>query len=182
MSTAAWRAETRRLARRLSLAFRRIEARLRAPDAALRRAPAPGSWSALEVAEHAALMNHHVLLLVGKIAARCEARLASGERPPEEPSRLDALEMLAERGFRWESPEHMVPGGHATAREIAGSLREQRRRCLTLLTRMRDGEGALHAVSMSVVGGKLDLYQYLALVALHLERHGEQIDRALGRD
>ena len=76
----------------------------------------------------------------------------------------------------------MVPGGHATAREIAGSLREQRRRCLALLTRMRDGEGALHAISMSVVGAKLDLYQYLALVALHLERHGEQIDRALGSD
>lgn len=180
MSATAWRAQTGRLARRLRAAFRRIEDRLGAPEAELRRSPAPGSWSALEIAEHAALMNHHVLLLLGKIAARCEARLARGERPPEELSRFDSLERLAERGFRWDSPEHMVPGGHATAREIAAGLRHQRRRCLLLLARMRKGEGALHSISMSVVGEKLDLYQYLALVALHLERHGAQIDRALG--
>ncbi|MFN0008387.1 MAG: DinB family protein [Planctomycetota bacterium] len=179
MTDPRWRAGTRRLARRLAGGFRRIEERLGAPEEALRRSPGPGSWSAIEVAEHAALMNHHVLLLVEKIAARCEERLARGEHPPEEPSRFEVLEKLAAREFHWESPEHMVPGGHATAREIAASLREQRRRCLALLARMSDGEGALHSISMSVVGEKLDLYQYLTLVALHLERHGAQIDRAL---
>ena len=179
MSSHAWRVETGGLARRLTAAFRRIEDRLGATEEELRRSPAPGSWSAIEIAEHAALMNHHVLILLGKIAARCEARLARGDRPPEEPSRFDSLARLAEREFRWESPEHMVPGGHATAREIAAILRDQRRRCIGLLARMRDGEGALHAIAMSVVGEKLDLYQYLTLVALHLERHGEQIDRAL---
>jgi hypothetical protein len=172
--------DSARLARRLDAAFRRIEERLKFPKEALARTPASGAWSAIEVAEHVSLMNHHVLILLEKIAARCEARLALGERPPAEPARADRLEELAERGFRWESPEHMVPRGHATAREIAASLREQRRSCLGLLARMPDGEGSLHSISMSVVGQKLDLYQYLTLVALHLERHGAQIDRALG--
>lgn len=180
MSAPAWRAETGRLGGRLASAFRGIEERLEASEETLRRSPGPGKWSAIEVAEHAALMNHHVLLLVEKIAARCRERLARGERPPKEPSPSDLLEKLAAPSFRWESPEHMVPGGHATAREIAVSLCEQRRRCLALLARMPDGEGALHSISMSVVGQKLDLYQYLTLVALHLERHGAQIDRALG--
>ena len=181
MSREVWRAETGRLARRLSSAFRRVEERLESDGASLRRAPPGGGWSALEVAEHAALMNHHVLLLLDKIAARCAEKAARGERPPPDPSPLADLEKLAGREFRWESPGHMVPGGHATPREIAGTLRRQRRRCLALLARMREGEGALHAISMSVVGGKLDLYRYLALVALHLERHAAQIDRALGR-
>ena len=184
MSAPAWRAETARLARRLSSAFRRIEERLGASEADLRRPGEEGGWSALETAEHAALMNHHVLLLLGKIAARCESRLSRGERPPTAPARpneIGELGRLAERAFRWESPAHMVPGGHATPREVASALRRQRQRCLALLARMPEGEGALHAISMSVVGGKLDLYGYLALVALHLERHGAQIDRALRR-
>jgi hypothetical protein len=182
VSANAWRAETAALARRLDAAFRRIEERLRAPEDELRRAPSPGSWSALEVAEHTALMNHHVLLLAAKIETRGRARFARGERPQPEPTRLEALEKLAERGFRWESPEHMVPAGQATAQEIAAALRNQRRRCLALLARTREGQGALHSISMSVVGTKLDLYGYLTLVALHLERHGAQIERALARD
>ena len=158
--------------------MRRVEDGLRASGTELRRAPAAGSWSALEIAEHTALMNHHVLLLVETLAARCRARLARGERPPAEPSRLDFLERLAGREFRWQSPAHMVPGGHATSRELAATLRAQRRRALALLARMRDGEGALHRVSMSVVGRNLDLYQFLALIALHAERHASQMDRA----
>ena len=39
-------------------------------------------------------------------------------------------------------------------------------------------EGALHTVRMSVVGERLDLYQFLALVDLHLERHLAQLERA----
>jgi hypothetical protein len=169
----------RSLARRLSSAFNGIEVRLRAPADVLALSPGPGSWSPIEVAEHVALANHHLILLVEKIAARAQARARRGERPPLEPSRFDLLERLASREFAWQSPPHMVPSGVATAREIAACLRGQRRRCLALLAGVRDGEGALHTISMSVVGGRLDLYQYLALVALHMERHARQMDRII---
>lgn len=179
MNASAWRRETGALARRLSRAFLEIEGRLAAGGGALARTPGRGAWSALEIAEHVALTNHHLLLLVGKIAARARAKIARGEEPPGEPSRLDHLERLAARDFAWTSPEHMLPAGQATPREIAGALREQRRRSLALLAAMRDGQGALHTISMSVVGERLDLYQYLALIALHMERHADQMDRAL---
>lgn len=179
MSASAWRRETGALARRLSRAFGEIQRRLRDGGDALERPPGPRAWSALEIAEHVALTNHHLLLLVRKIAARARAKIARGEEPPSEPSRLDHLEGLAARDFAWTSPEHMLPAGQATPREIAGTLLEQRRRSLALLASMRDGEGSLHAISMSVVGERLDLYQYLALIALHMERHADQMDRAI---
>jgi hypothetical protein len=167
------------LALRLANTFAEVEAQMSAPREDLERPPGHAGWSALEAAEHVALANHHLLLLAEKIAARSRARLARGERPPEEPSRLDSLEKLASRAFAWESPEHMLPAGGATPREIAACLREQRRRCLALLARMPGGEGALHRISMSVVGARLDLYQYLGLIALHMERHARQMARAL---
>jgi len=173
----AWGDEIATLARRLSKAFEGIESRLRWPEDVLAGSPGAGAWSPIEVAEHVALANHHLILLVEKIAARAREKARRGERPPPEPSSLESLEQLAAREFGWECPAHMLPTREATAREIASCLRAQRRRCLELLAAAPDGEGALHTLSMSVVGGRLDLYQYLALVALHMERHARQMDR-----
>lgn len=181
MSPADWGAAADRTAHRLARASLAIEARLRAPSGILARRPTEsGAWSALETAEHAALVNHHLLLLVEKIAERARKKRSEGVAPPAEVSPIDDLEKLSARSFAWESPEHMLPAGLATAPEIARALAGQRRRCLALLREMRDGTGALHAISMSVVGSKLDLYQYAALIALHMERHVRQMDRAMG--
>ena len=77
----------------------------------------------------------------------------------------------------WETPDHMRPTGSLTTPETVALLSAQRRRALGLLARARDGAGALHAISMSVAGARLDLYQLLAFVALHMERHAWQMDR-----
>ena len=180
MSAETWRGGTGHLAVRLVRAFGCIESLLARPAWDLERRPAAGGWSAAEVAEHVALTNHHLLLLVEKIADRARTRAERGELPTEAVSPTGDLARIAERGFRWESPEHMVPRGSATPRELARTLRGQRRRCLAPLLAMREGEGALHAISMSVVGAKLDLYQFLTVIALHLERHAAQMERALG--
>ena len=170
----SWREEIPRLARRLARAFDGIEERLARP---LRRTGAAG-WSAAEVAEHVALANHYLLLLAEKAAAKGIARRARGTPLHPEASSWERLERIAERDFAWESPEHMRPSGSITAREAAAMLRVQRRRALRLLERTRDGSGALHTISMSVAGTRLDLYQILAFVALHMERHARQMDRA----
>jgi hypothetical protein len=45
------------------------------------------------------------------------------------------------------------------------------------LRELPHGEGALESQRMSVVGARLDLYQYLRLVDLHLARHLRQMER-----
>jgi len=139
--------------------------------------PAPDAWSPAEIVEHLARMHHFVLLLAEKIAARGLRRSASSAALPITPSDVSQLLHLAQNDFRWPHPEHMTPRGGRARDELRRELDQQCARFLDLLRRTPRGEGALHAVRMSVVGARLDLYQFLALVDLHLERHLAQLER-----
>jgi DinB superfamily len=162
----------------LERSFRALEPWLELSEPGWSTRPAPDSWSPAEIVEHLALMQHFVLLLAEKIAARGLRRSAAGAALPTTPSDVSKLQQLAQHHFRWTHPEHMTPRGGRARDELRRELDEQRARCLDLLRRTPRGEGALHRVRMSVVGERLDLYQFLALVDLHLERHLAQLERA----
>lgn len=176
-----WKVLTTGLHERLVRAFDEILIQLRAHDDRWARKPAPDRWSALEVAEHVALANQYLLVLVGKIRERSAARAGRGERPRAQPSRLDHLEKIASSEFAWKAPDHMRPSGRMDAPEIEGRLRDDLATCLAHLSAMPAGEGSLHSVRMSVIGEteRLDLYQFLQVIALHTERHARQMRRAL---
>ena len=159
--------------------FDALQRWLELPEPAWSARPAPDSWSPREIVEHVALMHRYVLLLAQKIAGRGLQRAAQGAPLPVEPSPTRTLEQLAQPSFRWTHPEHMAPCGSRERGELRRELEEQRALCLALLERAPRGEGALHSARMSVVGERLDLYQFLALVDLHLERHLAQLERAL---
>ena len=169
-----WEEAVAALRARLRAAFAALDRALEGDPAALGRRPREDAWSPLEVAEHVGLVDRFLLLLAAKIADRGLARAARGLAPPERPSSLAALERIAARDFRWPAPEHMLPRGGATAAELRARLAGDLARCEALLDRAPRGEGALHAITMSVVGGRLDLYQFLAVIALHAERHARQ--------
>jgi len=92
---------------------------------------------------------------------------------------LDRLAVIADpMAFRWIRPDHMEPTGQVPSDEVRALLREQRDECLALLDTLRNGEGLLVTVSMSVNGlGKMDLYQWLYFVAQHAKRHLVQLAR-----
>ena len=71
----------------------------------------------------------------------------------------------------------MRPTGLADGREVARTIESQRDRALALLAEFPRGEGTLHKIRMSVVQGddRLDLYQYVHVLALHAERHVRQL-------
>jgi hypothetical protein len=158
--------------------FRALEPWIALPEPAWSTRPAPDSWSPAEIVEHLERMQHFILLLAEKIAARGVKRSAGGAALPTAPSDVSKLQELAQHRFRWNHPEHMAPRGGRARGELRRELDEQRMRFLDLLRRTPRGEGALHKVRMSVVGERLDLYQFLALVDLHLERHLAQLERA----
>jgi len=138
---------------------------------------ADGGWSVSEICEHLTLVHHYLLILVEKIRTRSLKRLAAGERPRAEPSRLEQLEGLASRERAWSSPEHMLPGGERTRDEIRTRLEADRTRCLALLRELPDGEGSLHTIRFSPADARLDLYQFLGVIDLHLRRHLAQMRR-----
>jgi len=145
------------------------------------RAESVSPWSPLEVAEHVALTNRFLWILVDKIAIKARSKLARGEVPPSTAPIVSILELVARRDFRWESPLHMLPTGAVPLGAVRATLAAQRETAGAYLAEMPAGEGSLCTIKMSVVGpeARLDLYQFLAFAALHLERHTLQMQRIL---
>jgi hypothetical protein len=75
----------------------------------------------------------------------------------------------------------MVPTGRATRSEIRAGLERDRARALALLRAHPAGEGSLHTIRFSPADAHLDLYQFLALIEIHLRRHLAQIERVARR-
>lgn len=176
-----WPSFEAELGLRLQREFEALIATLGEPEEALRHRPTRGSWSALEVAEHVALANHFLGLLGRKLAAKGSARRARGATPPSAPSALAHLDALATRSFRWAHPRHMTPTGTARPAELAARLEAQREELRRHLVELAGGAGALHRIRISVVDGddRLDFYQWLHFVLLHVARHRAQIESAL---
>ncbi len=172
------RAASQRLAASLADSFAEALRWLEVDEDSWRARPAGGGWSVGEVCEHLALTHHYLLILIDKIRDRSLARLAAGEHPAPDPAPHDGLEPLLARERPWPAPEHMIPTGELTRSEIRTRLEGDRARCLAHLRAAPDGEGTLHTIRFSVVDERLDLYQYLGLIDVHLRRHLAQLRRA----
>ena len=184
---AAWAEEHRAaipgLAGRLEAGFDGLRERAALDPALLAARPPGGGWSGALVLEHVGLMDRFVFVLVEKIAGRTRARLARGEPWPRSAPGLEVVARAALAPRVWPHPLHMTPTGTSTPAESAAVLAGDRARALAWLLEFPSGEGTLHRIRMSRVegDGRLDLYQFLELVARHAERHAAQIDRALAQ-
>ena len=138
----------------------------------LARPDYPGAWSISEHLEHVCLVNHFLLLTIGKGCAKALRR--AGRLPlPEGESDLAPLAPIADPGaFDWPPPTHMLPTGGREPSELRDQLRGQCRRCRELLASMPGGEGRLCTIRMSVHDlGRLDMYQWLYFLAQHGRYH-----------
>lgn len=178
---ADWRLASAALHTRIEAAFDALIVAAQAPSAELDKHPADGGWSAREVLEHVALTDHYLLILARKIADKSAQRVARGEPWPAHPPRFTHIAFLGEHATPWMNPEHMTPNKELAVAEIVRRLREHRSTCIELIDAAPEGEGSLHRIRMSMVqeDDKLDLYQFLALIAVHAERHYRQIQRGL---
>ena len=142
------------------------------------RPPYPEAWTAAEHLEHVFLVNHFLLLTIGKGVATALRRARTQPIPAGE-SDLACLAPIADPdAFPWEPPEHMVPTGKKPVAEVRDLLAGQRDKSLAHLERMGNGEGALCTFRISVYGlGKLDMYQWLYFLAQHGRWHLEFLAR-----
>lgn len=159
--------------------FARLDAWCALPVEPLRqRPPYPDSWSAAEHLEHVSLVNHFLLLTIGK-GVETSLRRARTQPIPLVESDLVRLAPIADPdSFPWEPPGHMVPSGATPISEVRELLSIQLNRCLGLLERMRNGEGRLCSFRMSVYRlGLLDMYQWLYFLVQHGRWHLEFLAR-----
>ena len=159
--------------------FARINAWCVLPENRLQQRPAyPHAWTAAEHLEHVALVNHFLLLTIGKGVAAALRRARTQPIPAVE-SDLARLAPIADPdAFPWEPPGHMIPSGSKSLDEVREMLAGQHWQCLGHLERMGRGEGRLCCFSMSVNRlGRLDMYQWLYFLAQHGRWHLEFLAR-----
>ena len=139
-----------------------------------------GTWTRLQMIEHVMLTNHFLLILIEKGTEKAIERSRQLDKEFISASYdfdIAAILDIARPGaFRWKNPQHMEPTGSKTAEEIRAELRDQLYRCLVVLDKLSHGEGVAYKLTMSVNNlGKLDMYQYIFFLSLHVQRHLHQL-------
>lgn len=164
---------------RLADSFAQVSAWLDAPADTWARAPQDGGWSVGEIVEHVEITNGYLMRLCQKLYDTSMRRAERGETWSEAPPRFEHLDRVAARSFRWPHPTHMAPTGTPSRDELRVRLDEQARTCDEWLARTADGRGTLHTIRLSLLeeDDRLDLYQYLYFLGLHMRRHLAQIER-----
>lgn len=139
-------------------------------------------WSAAEILEHVMLTNQYLLILIDKGTRRAKS-LAKEKDLNAELSNYDfensALrDVGVYKSFPWEHPGHMEPKGTKPLDEVRKELRDQLHQCLCILDSICSGEGVLYRITMTVNNlGKLDVYQYIYFLVLHIKRHITQLEK-----
>lgn len=150
-------------------------------DTVMNHKPSTGGWNIRELLEHVMLTNRFLLILIDKGSEKAIRHAHDGDFSNLLEDYCLENPVLAEvgihRSFDWRRPDHMEPTGATSLSEVRREVREQLNRCLIHLELLKQGEGILYKTSMSVHGlGKLDVYQYIYFLALHVRRHLTQLE------
>ena len=146
--------------------------------------PAGSEWNVRELLEHVMLTNRFLLILIDKGSSKALRQPYDGDFSEMlENYRLEngtMLEIGIHKSFDWHRREHMAPTGELPLCDVRDEIRDQLNRCLIHLELLQNGEGLLIKTTMNVNSlGKLDVYQYIYFLALHVRRHLQQLESIL---
>ena len=139
--------------------------------------PAPGTWSIADVVEHLATTEQQTVRLAGMLLGKGEAAGAAhadqGARPFE-PVSIDEF-VERSRTEKYQSPEMVRPGGGVDVSESLARLGAAREALREMLPRFERVDGASLRYPHPAFG-LINLYQWLAFVGAHEQRHLAQIE------
>ena len=166
----------------LTTVFAEVDEWFDVPDELKIYQPLNDSWTIEQILEHIALTNFFLLKLIDKGADKALRNINNlnlEEELADYQFETEALEEIGiSQSFLWIRPEHMEPKGEKTLQEVRLELLEQKVRCLQHLDKLPNGEGILHKTTMTVNDlGKIDVYQYIYFLAMHAQRHVQQMQR-----
>lgn len=142
--------------------------------------PSNGGWTVHQILEHIYLTNFYLLILIGKGSKKALRNYPGPNLEVEKQNYIfnrEKFEKVGEYGaFKWIRPEHMEPKGEMGLHEIRSLISMQYQQGLIYLDRMKNGEGLLCRITMTVNGlGKINVYEYIYFLSLHARRHLTQM-------
>ena len=164
----------------LTNAFSNIENWIEKDNVLQHYQPINGSWTIGQIIEHIYLTNHFLLIIIDKAFKKALKRANNVDLEQELKDydflRTDLEQIGTHLSFTWNRPKHMIPKGNITLTDLQNRLNIQKNQCIEYLNQMPNGEGVLCKTTMTVNNlGKIDVYQYLYFLAMHIQRHLEQM-------
>lgn len=143
--------------------------------------PISGGWSNEQILEHIGLTSHFLLILIDKMSKKAllnSTKFYLEQGIKEYEFNYEKLSEIGKHGsFEWIRPEHMEPKG-LPLEEVRVQLEDQFNQCLHYLDLLKNGEGVMYKIMMSVNGlGKISVYEYIYFLVQHANRHITQMDK-----
>ena len=137
--------------------------------------PAPEHWSIAEIAEHLALIDEGMATLINNLLTRAEATADSNARVGAflPVSLREQLEQA--RHAKYQAPEMVRPRGGVEVEASLASMNCVRATLNSLRSRLEAVDPSAARFPHPFFGG-LNLYQWLAFIPNHQERHLRQIE------
>ena len=140
--------------------------------------PAEGAWSVAEIVEHLSITEGNMVRLVSKLLGKIESEADESSVAPQSMSPFsldDYVEQIST--VKLEAPEAIRPVGVPLGDSLA-RLAETRATLNALRSRVEACDGT-RAHYPHPFFGPLDLYQWLAFIGMHEQRHFNQMERLL---
>ena len=155
----------------------RLRARVESLDERRRsHRPDAGAWSVAEIVEHLSIVEGNMVRLVSKLLGKIESEASEHTPTRMPPFSLDEYAAQVS-DVKLEAPETIRPSGAPLADSLA-RMRESRAALNALRPRVEATDGT-RAEYPHPFFGPLNLYQWLAFIGMHEERHLGQIERLL---
>jgi DinB superfamily len=135
--------------------------------------PSPEKWSVAELVEHLSITEGRVARMLGALLSKLGPDAERAEGSPFEPVTVAEFVERASRE-KYTAPEEIRPTGVPLPDSLA-RLRDSRAAILDMRPRVELVDGTL-ARFPHPSWGPLDLYQWLAFLGLHEQRHLAQIE------
>jgi DinB superfamily len=136
----------------------------------------PERWSIAEIVEHLVVFEEFIRGAVQRVLQQAAEPEKRAEVAAKEPLVLGLAES---RGTRFVAREAARPVGRwLDAAELVAELKKARARTLAFVA---EGHGDLREHFFAhIVFGDLDCYQWLVVLARHMDRHVRQVDEVMG--
>ena len=169
-----------------------VFAKLEASRAALRTAvnavpselrrgrPAPDRWSAVDILEHIALVEGRFTAMIAKAIDEARAAGLGEERGLRDALPPQIATVVADRVNRRNAPEPVHPSGRLTESEAWRKLDEVAAQLRSAVT-AGDGLALSGVFYEHPAFGRLNVYQWVELLAGHEMRHAAQIQELAAR-
>ena len=144
--------------------------------------PDANAWSATEIVQHLTIMEDRLVRMMKVMLTKAEGASAKSDRATVEikPFSLDEL-VARSRNEKYIAPEAMRPSGTVPLADLLVRLHQSR-------VELRSLRPRIEATDLSAVTyphpafGPLNVYQWLAFIGLHEERHLRQLESVMAAE